>query len=304
MLCRPPARGYTLRWPRLPGRKTGELMPPGFRGKWKILLGVLVLAAMFFGFDSFVNSQVFYPDRENAGDPGVLGISFRDEWIQTPDGTRLHAWWLPAKGAGTVLLFCHGNAGNITHRLDNLALLNRAGVSVLIFDYRGYGKSQGKIDERGFYEDTLAALARARELARGEKARLVVFGRSLGGIAASRVAAEKGVAGVILESTFTNLGDMAKSIYPLPGLGGLLAGRLAADRFLQNAAVPLLFLHGDCDDIVPLELGRKLYETAKAPKEFMVVEGAGHNDTFQVMGEKKYAERIRAFLDGLPTGPP
>ena len=271
---------------------------------WRLLFWALGLAAVIMGLDSFINAQVFYPDREDAGNPGILGLEYRDEWIEAEDGTRIHAWWIPAEDAGTVLLFCHGNAGNITHRLDNLAILNRAGISLLIFDYRGYGKSGGSIDEPGFYQDTKAALDRARELANRHNARLAVFGRSLGGVAASQVAAEPGVAGVILESTFTNMGDMGRTIYPLPGLDRLFAHRLAADRHLPKATAKLLFFHGDEDDIVPIELGRKLYAAATAPREFVVIEGAGHNDTFQVMGEDEYAARIRSFLDSLPPGPP
>ena len=272
--------------------------------RWKLLLGALALCVIIMSFDSFINSQVFYPDSEDAGNPDLLNLDYRDEWIESADGVKLHAWWIPAPGADTVLLFCHGNAGNITHRLENLAILNRAGISVLIFDYRGFGKSGGEINEPGFYLDAQAALARARELAREHNARLVVFGRSLGGIAACKVAAEPGVAGLILESTFTNMGDMGRTIYPLPGLARLFSHRLAADRLLPKATAPLLFFHGDEDDVVPFELGQKLFEAATAPKEFVVIEGAVHNNTYQVMGEDEYTRRIRSFLDGLPTGPP
>lgn len=250
-------------------------------------------------WDSFIESQVFFPERALEAQPGDWGLPHEEQWIVCEDGVRLHAWWLPAPEARTVLLFFHGNAGNISHRLDNLRRLHARGLSVLIFDYRGYGKSQGKISEQGLYADSRAALAAGLARAQATGCRLALFGRSLGGAAAVSVAAEPRVAGVILESTFTNLGDMAKVHFPLPGLGRL-RGRFNSLGRIGGVRAPKLFIHGDRDDIVPWELGRRLYEAAPGPKSWLSLPGAGHNDTYLVGGEV-YFRAIREFLDSLPA---
>jgi fermentation-respiration switch protein FrsA (DUF1100 family) len=272
-----------------------------FRPLWALAL-ILALGGLTgcgMVWDSFIESQIFFPDKNLVAHPGDLGLKYEDQWIQTEDGLSLHAWWLPAEGAQTVLLFFHGNAGNISHRLDNLRLLNARGLSVLIFDYRGYGRSQGSISEKGLYIDSRAAyeagLARARE----QGCRLVLFGRSLGGVAAVSVAQRPEAAGVILESTFTNLGDMAKKHFPLPGVGRL-KNRFDSLTRIVGVTAPKLFIHGDRDDIVPFELGRRLYEAAPQPKCWLTLEGAGHNDTYERGGEA-YFQAICHFLDRLPA---
>ncbi len=256
----------------------------------------------WWGWDRLVEAMVFFPQAEHWARPERFGLTCQEEWIPTADGQRLHAWWLPAPGSDTVLLFCHGNAGNISHRLPNLKLLHDLGLSVLIFDYRGYGLSSGRIDEQGFFRDAAAAYQAAAAHARQQRARLVVFGRSLGGVAAVRVAAEQPVAGVILESTFTNLADMARHHFPLLSRLGPLAGRLEALAWVDRIRAPILFLHGDRDQVVPLELGRRLYQAATAPKQWVTITGAGHNDTIEVGGEQ-YLSHLRRFIASLPPPP-
>jgi fermentation-respiration switch protein FrsA (DUF1100 family) len=197
-----------------------------------------------------------------------------------------------------LLLFCHGNAGNISHRLDNVLRLHQTGISVFIFDYRGYGHSQGRISEKGFYLDAEAAHQVAHKWAERNRAKLTVFGRSLGGVAAVHLGAEGACDGLILESTFTNMGAMAKAHYSLSVLERWLNHRLDAASKIAGVRVPILFFHGDQDRIVPILLGRKLYEAAPQPKEFVVIPGAGHNDTYWVMG-KNYFAKLQAFLDKL-----
>jgi len=205
---------------------------------------------------------------------------------------------IPASSPDYLLLFCHGNAGNISHRLDNVRLLHNRGISVFIFDYRGYGRSQGRISEKGFYLDSEAAYEVARKWAEQSRAKLVVFGRSLGGIAATHLGATKHCDGLILESTFTNMGAMARAHYPLPFAESLLKHRLnALDRIIE-VRIPKLFFHGDRDRIVPIKLGRQLFEAAPNPKEFIVLPGAGHNDTYFV-GGPDYFKKIESFFASL-----
>jgi fermentation-respiration switch protein FrsA (DUF1100 family) len=211
---------------------------------------------------------------------------------------QLHGWLVPASAARNLLLFCHGNAGNISHRLDNIRLLHQRGISVLIFDYRGYGRSEGSISEKGFYLDSEAAYQVARKWSLQNQARLVIFGRSLGGIAATHLGATHLCDGVILESTFTNMGAMARVHYLLPFAERLLKNRLNAGGKISRVRVPMLFFHGDNDSIVPIRLGRALYQAAPDPKEFIVLRGAGHDDTYLIGGDK-YFDRLEAFIENL-----
>jgi fermentation-respiration switch protein FrsA (DUF1100 family) len=263
-----------------------------------LLLGVLALSFLSGCWNWFVEKQVFFPDTTIEQTPADFDLPFEDIWFTSSDSIRLHGWLIPASPSTHILLFCHGNAGNISHRLDNVRLLNQRGISVFIFDYRGYGRSDGSISEKGFYLDSEAAHEVARKWAETHKAKLIVFGRSLGGIAATHLGATKSCDGLILESTFTNMGAMARAHYPLPFAESLLKNRLNAVGEIDQVRAPILFFHGDKDRIVPIRLGRGLFEAAPNPKEFVVIPGAGHNDTY-FMGGQGYFNKIEDFLGKL-----
>lgn len=250
----------------------------------------------------FVESQIFFPDRFLVCTPAEAALDFEDVWFTTNDGVRLHGWLVAANPSTGLLLFCHGNAGNVSHRVDNIRRLHDIGLSVFIFDYRGYGQSQGTISETGFYQDAEAAyeVARLRTEKTGEK--LVIFGRSLGGIAAVHLGSRFPASGIILESTFTHMAAMAREHFPLPVPEGLLSHKLNALAKIPQVKARTLFFHGDRDDIVPLRLGRALFEAAVAPKEWVTLEGAGHNDTYFVGGHE-YFRKIDAFVRDLPEHP-
>ena len=261
-------------------------------------MGVLVLSFVSGCWNWFIEKQVFFPDKTIVQTPADYNLPFEDVWFTSSDSIRLHGWLVSALHSKHILVFCHGNAGNISHRLDNVRLLHERGISVFIFDYRGYGRSDGSISEKGFYLDSEAAYEVARKWAEEHKAKLVVFGRSLGGIAATHLAATKSCDGLILESTFTNMGAMARAHYPLPFTESLLQHRLNAVGEIGQVRAPILFFHGDKDRIVPIRLGRGLFEAAPNPKEFVVIPGAGHNDTFYVAG-KGYFDKLEAFVGSL-----
>ena len=263
-----------------------------------LLLGVLLLGFISGCWNWFVESQVFFPDTTIEKTPVDFNLPFEDVWFTSSDSVRLNGWLIPASSPNRLLLFCHGNAGNISHRLDNVRLLYSMGISVFIFDYRGYGLSQGSINEKGFYLDSEAAYEVAREWAEKHGAKLVIFGRSLGGIAATHLGATKRCDGLILESTFTNMGAMASAHFPLPFAETLLKHRLNAAGQIVQVRVPILFFHGDRDKVVPIKLGRKLFEAAPNPKEFVVIPGAGHNDTYFV-GGSAYFKKIESFFGNL-----
>ena len=217
------------------------------------------------------------------------------------DGTALHGWWLTGRG-DQVLVWYHGNAGNISDRLDNASMLiRRLGVDVVLVDYRGYGASQGDPNEAGLYLDGLAVydLVAARGV---PPERIVLFGRSLGAAVAVHVALERPAAGLILESPFLSVRAMARAQYPF------LPTRLIRTRFDNEAkiggvTIPTLLLHGERDRVVPYAHGRTLSERASPPTRFFTIEGAGHNDTVSIGGEP-YVEAWATFLHELPPSEP
>jgi fermentation-respiration switch protein FrsA (DUF1100 family) len=241
---------------------------------------------------------IYFPTRDLAGDPSQLGLSYLDIRASAQDGVALHGWFIPQPGARHTLLIFHGNAGNISHRLPWLRMLHELGAHVMILDYRGYGRSQGRPSEKGLYLDARAAYDWwVRERA-ADKSRLVLVGESLGGAICVDLAAAVPVDGMILQSTFTNARDMAKILFPLGLLRPLAGIRFDSAAKIGNIRCPKLFIHGDRDEIVPFRLGRDLYDMAPSPKEFFEVPGAGHNDLLWTAGPA-YTKRLRDFLSRI-----
>jgi fermentation-respiration switch protein FrsA (DUF1100 family) len=254
-----------------------------------------ILAAGFSMRDWLVGQMLYHPTPGVDFRPEEFGITAEEVFLTTEDGVRIHAFYLPSPGASRALLFLHGNAGNASHRLPNAAMLQRLGIHVLLLDYRGYGRSEGRPEEAGLYADGRAGLAHLTQNRGFPERRVVLFGRSLGGAVAIDLAQDRELAGVVLESTFSSLADAAASIF------GSLGARLVRGRFdsagkILRARAPLLFFHGDRDEIIAFELGRRLFEAAPEPKAFETLRGAGHNDTVEV-GGAPYFGRIRRFID-------
>ncbi|MBW1843608.1 MAG: alpha/beta hydrolase [Deltaproteobacteria bacterium] len=257
---------------------------------------LVVLLVGYVMWDRLVESMIFYPVRGVAVTPEQLGIEGEEVYFTTEDGVRIHAFYLPAPGARRALLFLHGNAGNASHRLPNASELVRLACSVLVIDYRGYGLSEGRATEAGVYADARAALGHLIEQRGYSENRIVVFGRSLGGAVAVDLAQGRKLAGLILESTFPSIAEVVAS-----GPAGRLFRALAGRRFESASKIgqikaPLLFFHGDRDEVIGYELGKRLFDTAPEPKTFETIRGAGHNDLTQV-GGRRYFDRIRQFLE-------
>lgn len=260
-----------------------------------VLLGYLVvLVAAMFLENSLIYFPVLYPD----GDWKPRGIEFEDVWFDASDGTQLHGWYVPRENARAAVLFCHGNGGNLTHRIDSLILLHRrAGVSVLIFDYRGYGRSQGKPSEAGVLADARAArdwLAGREKIPVGD---VVLMGESLGGAVAVDLAANDGARALVLESTFSSLADVAGYHYPFLPVRWLMRTRFDAAGQIGRYHGPLLMAHGDADTIVPLEFGRRLFDAASQPKRFVLLPGHDHNEPMPL----EFYDALRNFLESLPA---
>lgn len=266
----------------------------------RALLTLVGLAALVYALAALLlwryqSRFVFYPNQPTRvieATPADVGLRFEDVVITTEDDIDLHGWWVPG-AQREAILFLHGNAGNISHRLQSLRLLNALGVGVLIIDYRGYGRSAGEPSEQGTYRDALAAwrhLIEERGLQAGE---IIVYGRSLGGAVAAELATVVDPAGAILESTFTSIPDMAQHAFPW------LPASLARIRYdtlskVGRISCPLLILHSPEDEVIPYQHSQRLAAAATASVRFVTLRGA-HNDAFLVTGDD-YAAALRAFI--------
>ncbi len=256
------------------------------------LSAYLVFALVIYLFQ---DRYVYHPSREMVGTPEQIGLKFEGVFFEAEDHAKLHGWYLPAKSARATLLFLHGNAGNISHRLESLAIFHELGLNVFIFDYRGYGHSLGRPSELGTYLDAVAAwryLTRKRGIPANE---IIVFGRSLGGGIAAWLAARHPPRALVLESTFTSVEDMGR--YMFPWLPVRLLARYRYDTLanLRYVRCPLLLVHSPDDDIVPYSQGRRLLEAASEPKYFLRL-GGSHNRGFLDFKEI-YVQGWRIFLN-------
>lgn len=239
---------------------------------------------------------VYFPDRELVATPALFDLPYEEVSFAATDGVRLHGWYLPGAASAPVVLFCQGNAGNISYNLENLAHLHRLGVGVFIFDYRGYGRSEGRATEAGTYADVRGALAWLE--GRGfSRSRMIYFGRSLGAAVVLQLATEAPPAALVLETPFTSLADLGRLHYPLLHVlfGWLLDARYDNLAKIGEVRVPLLLFQGDRDSIVPEAMARRLFAAANEPKRFHLIKGADHNDTYDV-GGAAYWEEWRRFV--------
>jgi len=250
--------------------------------------------------------MTYFPSSAWEATPASAGLSYEDVTLRASDGVKLHGWFVPGpgEGGGPIFLFLHGNAGNVSHRVDNIRRLHEIGLGVFILDYRGYGRSEGKPCEEGLYRDAEAAYAYLLSRNGMSKEKIVVFGRSLGGAVAVDLCARVECGRLILESTFTSAADMARAILPFVPVGPFLAEKFDSLGKIGKVRAPLLQFHGTRDETVPFRLGEKLFRAAPGPKEFVPIAGAGHNDTYEV-GGIPYFEKIRAFVGaaGEPSVP-
>jgi fermentation-respiration switch protein FrsA (DUF1100 family) len=257
----------------------------------------VVLIAVVIGRMNLIERFIYYPEARLEATPADVGIPYEVARFAAADGVRLHGWYVPGRRAETLVWF-HGNAGNISHRVDNLRHLhNLVGVAVLIFDYRGYGESEGSPSEAGLYADARAALAYLRGRDDVDAGRLVYFGRSLGSAVAVDLAVDEPPHALILETPFTSVREMATRMLPAP-LTAIVPSMFDNLAKVGSLRGPKLFIHGDSDELVPYEQGRRLYEAAPPPKAFFTIRGAGHNDTYIVGGER-YFRQIEKFLNDL-----
>lgn len=262
---------------------------------------VLALCGILLG--GCENSLIYHPVKYPNGlwDTSKMPLPIEDVWFEAKDGVKLHGWYVPREKAVATLLFFQGNAGNITHRLENIFFLHHLDINVFIFGYRGFGRSEGDPDEQGIQLDAQAAYDEVMKKPGVSVESLFVFGRSLGGVFAAHTASKNPAAGLILESTFTNGEEIADHLFGILPLDWFLSSELDTLGAVAELKIPKLFMHGNRDQIIPYTMGRKLYQGAAEPKEFYTIAGAGHNNTFQV-GGKAYFDTIKAFITRTLTG--
>lgn len=246
---------------------------------------------MFFAQAKFV----FFPTRALAAQPGDVGLDFEELRLELPDGTRAHGWLVPHPDPRAAVVFCHGNGGNISHRLDTLRILHRLRLTTLIFDYTGYGKSDGSPSEAGVHAATEAAWRRLREMSQPNKLPIIMWGRSLGSAAACELAGKHEPAALIVESAFPSMVAIGQRLYPWLPVKLLSRYSFDAASAVSRIRCAKLFFHSRGDDIVPFELGRELFDRAAGPKRFVELEG-GHNEGFLASGSS-YIEALESFLD-------
>jgi fermentation-respiration switch protein FrsA (DUF1100 family) len=265
-----------------------------------IITGAVIYVLIVIILWLFQSRLVYFPRTEIESTPDKAGLEFESIEFQAADGVTLAGWYVPSDDSDDVLLFCHGNAGNISHRMESIRVFHRLGLSVFIFDYRGYGQSEGRPGEEGTYLDAAAAwdyLVGERSVDPG---RIIIFGRSLGGAVAAWLAKERSPRGLILESSFTSIPDMGAETYPFFPVRLLSRFGYNTREYVGEARCPVLIVHSRDDDLVPFHHGREIFEAANEPREFLEIEGS-HNDGFLVSGEK-YQEGLGRFISGSDPG--
>ncbi len=267
------------------------------------VLWILAILAGIWGYLRYFEwRNLFFPTRPIQATPADFGLDYEDVKFVAEDGCLLHGWWIPCENAKGTIIHCHGNAGNIGDRASLAADLNRLGLNVFIFDYRGYGQSRGIPTEQGTYRDARAAyeVVRAR-YSDVENPPVIVHGQSLGGAVAIQLALDKPIRGLIVESAFSSTIDMGQTVYPWLPVTWLCRYRYDSISKVGRLKMPKLFAHSPQDEIVPMALGRKLFDAASPPKQFITLRG-GHNEAGWELSPE-YWKALQQFVNSILPSP-
>jgi uncharacterized protein len=228
---------------------------------------------------------LYIPLQEVTYTPDELGLDFEDVVFQSSDGVKLTGWYVPANNSNLTILFCHGNGGNMMHNLDSINIFYNLGLNCFIFDYRGYGKSEGKPSEEGTYLDARAAYDWLVNVKKLSPSNIIIFGRSLGGSIAAQLASKAAAKSLIVESTFTSYADIGKKFYPYMPVRRFARFRYNTIDYIKKVHCPVMIIHSRDDEIVPFEFGLEMYKASNEPNEFVEIFGS-HNDGFLVSSER------------------
>lgn len=259
-----------------------------------LLFGLAVLNGLMYLQQP---AMTFFPHPTLEQTPTEWGLEYENVFLHTEDGVRIHGWYIPHQDAQQTLLFFHGNAGNISHRGSSVEIFHRLGLNVFIIDYRGFGKSEGKPDEQGLYQDASAAWHYLKNERNHNQDDIIIFGRSLGGVVAAELAARVQPGGLIVESTFSSARDVANALFPILSRLVVLRFDFNTVAYIKQVESPVLVLHSPDDEIVPFALGKKIFQAANDPKSFFEMRG-GHN-TGVFMSQPEYEQALGDFISGL-----
>lgn len=258
-----------------------------------------IIAAFYVGLSLllflFQSRFIYFPLRQIEATPAIIGLAYETMQFEAEDRVKLSGWFIPAEGASHIVLFFHGNAGNISHRLESIALFHRLGLSVFIVDYRGYGQSEGSPSENGTYLDAAAAWRYLVEERGVDPEQIIIFGRSLGGAVATWLAHNHPPKALIIESTFTSVPDMGARQYPFLPVRLLARIHYNSLERIPQINVPILIVHSPDDEIIPYSHGQQLFQAANEPKAFLQLRG-GHNEGFIISGQP-YEEGLKSFIE-------
>ena len=263
----------------------------------KLIITIIVVLILLFFFIRFIEQRsLYFPFKTIEATPKAIGLNYEDVTITTGDGIYLNGWFIPSDRPRATILLSHGNGGNISHRLEKITILHELDFDILIYDYRGYGRSTGRPSEEGLYRDAQAVYDYLVNEKRVLPEKIIAYGESLGGAVSIDLAGNHEVGGLIIESGFTSIHDMAKSVHLyVPGF--FLKTRFDSLKKIKEITVSKLIMHSPEDEIVPFKQGKQLFENAPGPKVFVELQG-GHNDGFLVSGEA-YIKGIDDFISPI-----
>lgn len=259
-----------------------------------VIVGLLLLNVLMYFQQPLM---IFYPMSELYQTPEDWGFEYEDVSFKTDDDVQLHGWFIPNNESEQALLFFHGNAGNISHRRDSIEIFHRLGLNVFIFDYRGYGQSTGKPSEQGLFRDATAAWRFLTEEKNVQPENIIIFGRSLGGSVAARLAADVQARGLMLESTLSSAKEFARSVFKILSRLVVIRYDFNTSKYIKQVNYPVLVLHSPEDEIMPFHLGRKVYASANQPKQFVHMRG-DHNSGFY-LSQPEYEREMGSWLESV-----
>lgn len=261
------------------------------------IVGIVIYVGIGVFLYFFQSGLLFYPDSTIAGTPQDAGLNYEQISFTASDGTSLSAWFIPSgdtrSNKGTIL-FCHGNAGNISHRMEYIKMFYSLGLNVFIFDYRGYGESEGKPDEEGLYRDAEAAWNYLTVEKGIVPENIIIFGRSLGGAVGAWLAKDRSPGALVLESTFTSIVDLGAETYRFLPVRLMSRFRFDTVKYVRNVSVPVLVIHSRGDDLIPFHHGERVFAAASNPKEFLEISGT-HNNSLMVSSQT-YTDGLDSFI--------
>jgi len=285
----------------IPQRRLFQLGIPGLAAAGT--LGALGLARA-----RFQNSRLFAQERLADGprklpfqDAEGQGLEVQECWFESEDGVRLHGWWIPRPEAKTTVLYCHGNSGSLGLGFRVLRHIAPLNANLFVFDYRGYGRREGKPSELGLFKDARAAFQHLTDSIDQDPETIVLFGHSLGGAVAIDAALELPAAGLVVQASFTDVRGMARVLFPRLPMHWLARNQFRSIDKVPQISMPKLFIHGGRDDTIPFEMGRQLFDAAEEEKQFLGIERGGHNN-LHLRGGEEYLDTLQRFLDRSTGG--